>query len=78
VGEVTADAVAGTAVETPGIVIGCETSARVMVSPDGILWCVEEPFRFLLGPVCSVGEACLDRFRGVIVADVAWEFMLDV
>jgi hypothetical protein len=59
-------AVFGT-VEEP--VCGCEVSKRVMVRPDGIL---PDPlcFRRLEGPEKPVGEAGLDRFRGVRVADV--------
>ena len=48
---------------------GCEVSRRVMVNADGIL---PDPlcFRRFEGPVKPVGDACLDRLRGVSVADV--------
>lgn len=47
----------------------------VIASPDGIFRWNDEDFRFLLGPACPAleGEAGLDRFVGVIVAEVVCE-----
>ena len=59
-------AVFGAVEEPPG---GWEVSSRVIVRPEGIF---PDPlcFRRLDGPLTPVGEAGLDRFRGVSVVEV--------
>lgn len=62
-------AVFGTVEELPG---GCEVSKRVIVNPAGIL---PDPlcFRRFEGPEKPVGDAGLDKFRGVSDAEVVKE-----
>lgn len=53
--------------------VGCDVSNLVIASPVGTL---PDPLAFLFlvdGPFDAEGDACRDRLRGVIVADVVWE-----
>ena len=58
--------------ETFGMPAVCLVSSLVIANPLGTF---PDPlaFLFLLGPVDPEGDTCRDRFRGVIVVDVACE-----
>lgn len=60
------------------LVPGCAVSSLVMANPLGTLL---DPLAFLFleeGPMDPEGDACRDRFLGVIVAEVLCEIVADV